>query len=115
MPIVLAAACPSIDVPAALLAAERAGLITGPADAMRFVHPLLPSALAERLGTLGRDRIHRRLAAAADGPELRAVHLAAATTAPDGYVAAALEAAAQGALARGAGSRPANASSGPAS
>ena len=27
---------------AALLTAERAGLITGPADAMQFVHPLLP-------------------------------------------------------------------------
>ncbi|MET0459976.1 MAG: LuxR C-terminal-related transcriptional regulator [Ilumatobacteraceae bacterium] len=99
---VLTAACPSIDVPAALLAAERAGLITGPADAMRFVHPLLPTALGERLGTLGRDRIHRRLATSADGPERRAVHLAAATTAPDEHVAAALEAAAQGALARGA-------------
>ena len=98
----LAAACPTIDVPAALLAAERAGLITGPAEAMQFVHPLLPTALGERLGALGRNRIHCCLALVADGPERRAVHLAAATTEPDEAVAAAVEAAGRGALARGA-------------
>ena len=92
----LAAACPTIDVPAALLAAERAGLITGPAEAMQFVHPLLPTALGERLGALGRNRIHRCLALVADGPERRAVHLAAATTEPDEAVAAAVEAAGRG-------------------
>lgn len=101
-PETLAAACPDLDVAAALLAAERAGLITGPADAIRFVHPLLPTALTERLGALGRDRIHRCLAAVVEDSDRRAVHLAAATTGPDASVADALETAAHGALGRGA-------------
>ena len=100
---ILEAACERYDVLEELHTAQRHGLVTGRADELEFVHPLLPATLLERLGPLGRERIHRRLAAVVSDPELGAVHLAAAATKPDAAIADALEfSAGAGALARGA-------------
>jgi DNA-binding CsgD family transcriptional regulator len=98
----LGALRPSIDLDVALHSLERAGLIRVGLDAVDFTHALARRAVTERLGTMERARLHRQLADHVDDPERRALHLGEATSQPDADVAAALEAAARSALARGA-------------
>jgi len=61
-------------------------------DAIVFSHPLLASVLYGDLRPAHRRELHRRLAAAVDGLEERAHHLALAADEPDAEVAAALDA-----------------------
>ena len=69
---------------------------------VRFVHPLIGSAVYARMSPLARRALHGRLAAISVEPELRARHLALSTDEPDLAVAAELEAAAARARGRGA-------------
>ncbi len=85
----------------ALIAAERAGLVTEDGDGPAFTHPMVTAAILQRLGPLATAEMHRTLADVSND-ELRSVHLAAATTGTDAEVAAALDRAAQLSLARGA-------------
>ena len=87
---------------AALEAAEAAGLVEAAGARLRFTHPLLGSV---HYGSASRDeraRVHRRLAEVVTDAEERGRHLGAATTVPDGEVAAALDRAAEVARRRGA-------------
>lgn len=87
---------------AALLAAERAGIIDVGGDSIAFTHPLIASVLVRRASAATRRALHLRLAAAVTDPEQRARHLALGTESPDEQVAAAVGAAAAAAAARGA-------------
>ena len=69
---------------------------------LRFAHPLIAAVVEERTPPAEWRSIHARLAEEARTPEQRARHLAAAAGGPDEQVAAALEAAASEAEARGA-------------
>jgi DNA-binding CsgD family transcriptional regulator len=69
---------------------------------IRFSHPLRRSAARSRTPPARRREIHARLAPIVADPEERARHLALATDGPDEATAAALEAAARRAVARGA-------------
>jgi DNA-binding CsgD family transcriptional regulator len=71
-------------------------------DRLRFPHPLLAAAVSAQAGSERKRRLHRRLAELEHDPEARARHLALATEGQDADVAAALDLAAQSALARGA-------------
>lgn len=82
--------------------AEAKGVITIDGNQVRFAHPLLATGIYTR-ATLDRRRsVHRRLAAIVDEPELRARHLALATTNGDEVTLHALDTAADSARARGA-------------
>ncbi|MDW5592720.1 LuxR family transcriptional regulator [Conexibacter stalactiti] len=70
--------------------AEDAGLIALAATRVRFSHPLVRAAVYHA-ATPGRRRAAHRALAAAGTPQTRAWHLAAAATAPDEQLAAALE------------------------
>jgi DNA-binding CsgD family transcriptional regulator len=85
----------------ALDAAVAANVLEQENGALRFSHPLLSSVLYADLGD-DRQRVHRRIAETVDDPLVRARHLALATDAADGEVAALLEEAARTASARGA-------------
>jgi DNA-binding CsgD family transcriptional regulator len=87
---------------ARLEAAVDAELIERHGDRIRFAHALLASAVSEHEGAVRRRDVHRRLAEVEDDSEARARHLALATEGYDAEVAAALDHAAQDALARGA-------------
>jgi DNA-binding CsgD family transcriptional regulator len=82
---------PDIDVDAAVLAAEEAGVLAWEGERLRFTHPLLGSALYGELSTSRRRALHRRLAAAARDPEERAHHLVGSTPGADEAVALAVE------------------------
>jgi DNA-binding CsgD family transcriptional regulator len=85
-------------------AAEEAGLVSVEAGILRFQHPLLRSALYHRASAEERRSAHAALAdvlAAKDALQRRAWHLAAAATAPDESVAAALADAGESARRRG--------------
>ena len=69
---------------------------------LRFVHPLLRTALWEEVTPGRRREIHARLATIVADPEERARHLALSADGPDEAVAAALEEASVHARARGA-------------
>jgi DNA-binding CsgD family transcriptional regulator len=69
---------------------------------IRFTHPLLASVLYQGLSTGERRGAHRRLAVVVPDQVARARHLALATEGPDTEIAAALDAAAEQASARGA-------------
>ena len=71
-------------------------------DRIRFAHPLLAPACYEAMPLHRRRRLHQRLAELDVDLEERARHLAIAATGPDEKVAAALDAAAAHARARGA-------------
>src|SRR5207237_49020 len=71
-------------------------------DRIRFSHPLLAPACYEAMPLHKRRQVHRRVAILAIDPEERARHLAIAATGPDEEIAAALDAAAAHAHARGA-------------
>lgn len=91
--------------PAALEAAERAGLakVDG-GDRIVFRHPLVRAAVYRGATFAGRVEVHRALAAALDGDDQagrRAWHLAATATGPDENIAIALERSAELARRRG--------------
>jgi DNA-binding CsgD family transcriptional regulator len=73
-------------------------------ERLRFTHPLLASAISARTVGERKRSLHKRLAALASDPEEQARHLALAASAPSARVAAALDAAARKARARGSAS-----------
>jgi DNA-binding CsgD family transcriptional regulator len=91
-----------LDVDAALLEAEEAGVLVSDGDRLRFSHPLLASAIYGSL-TAGRRRaLHRRLAVVVGEPEERARHLARSASTADEGAASTIEEAAALASRRGA-------------
>jgi DNA-binding CsgD family transcriptional regulator len=82
--------------------AQRRGVVELDGDRIRFAHPLLAPACYEAMPLHRRRRLHRRLAELDVDLEERARHLAIAATGPDEKIAAALDAAAAHARARGA-------------
>jgi DNA-binding CsgD family transcriptional regulator len=86
----------------ALDAAEREHVIEVRDGGIQFTHPLLASGAYLGMEASERRAIHARLAELVHDPEEEARHLALAATAPDAQVAAALDAAAGLARARGA-------------
>jgi len=89
-------------VPRAVDEAVAAGLLELDGDRVRFAHPLLASGVYSALGPEARRALHERLAAVVEDPEQRARHLALGAAGPSDDVAAALDDAAERALARGA-------------
>jgi DNA-binding CsgD family transcriptional regulator len=86
----------------ALEQAARAGVLDVEQSRVRFAHPLLASVCYEDAPPWRRRAAHRLLATAVGDDEERARHLALAAERPDADVAAALDAAVGGAIARGA-------------
>ena len=82
--------------------AERQGVVELDGDRIHFTHPLLAPACYAEMSLHRRRRLHRRLAELDVDLEERARHLAIAATGPDEGIAAALDAAAAHANARGA-------------
>jgi len=97
----LAAAVGSSTFEGQLSKAADAGIVETDGDEVRFTHPLYGSAIYADASRDHRHRVHRQLADVAEDPEERARHLALAADGPDMEAAAALEEAAQAALARG--------------
>jgi DNA-binding CsgD family transcriptional regulator len=83
-----------------LAAAAEAGVLSVDGDRVVFTHPLLASAAYSQMTTVGRRRLHARIAEVIDDVEERGRHLAAAAERPGTVVAAALDAAALRARAR---------------
>ncbi len=71
-------------------------------DRLRFAHPLLASAVYQKIAPARRRELHARLATIVRDPEERARHLALSVEGPDVAVAVALEEAAMLASSRGA-------------
>ena len=91
------------DMDALLPVAERHGfLLVEETLHVRFSHPLIASAVYQRMSPLGRCALHGRLARSAADPDVRARHLALSTDGPDARVAELLEEAADRASRRGA-------------
>lgn len=90
------------DLPAAVVAAQDAGLAVLDGDRLRFAHPLYRQAVVARIDGATRRRLHRRLAEAVEDPVERAHHLARSTVLPSDRVADELADAARLALDRGA-------------
>lgn len=86
----------------ALVVAEDAGIVTVTQGRVDFTHPLLGAAALERALPSQQRDLHRRLARRTTDPEARARHSALSTPDPDPLVAAALDEAADFAVARGA-------------
>jgi DNA-binding CsgD family transcriptional regulator len=78
------------------------GVVEVAGDRLRFTHPLLASAVYQRIPPARRRELHARLATIVRDPEERARHLALSVEGPDVAVAAALEEAAPLASSRGA-------------
>ncbi|MGZ5348860.1 MAG: LuxR C-terminal-related transcriptional regulator, partial [Actinomycetota bacterium] len=78
------------------------GVVEVVGDRIRFTHPLLASAVYQKIPPARRRELHARLATIVQDPEERARHLALSVEGPDAAAAAALEEAAQLAFARGA-------------
>ena len=91
-----------VDVDAALLEAEEAGVLVSDANRLRFAHPLLASTIYGSLTPARRRALHRRLAAVVGEPEERARHLARSASAPNEGAASMIEEAAALATRRGA-------------
>ncbi len=83
----------------------REGVIELDDSSLRFAHPLLASICYEQAPLWKRRAIHRALAATVADLEERARHMALAVEGPDAAVAAELDAAAEQAAARGATAR----------
>ena len=98
----LARALPELSVEDALAPAAEAGVVEVDDGRIRFTHPLLASGSYAQGSAGERRAMHRTLAGALEESEERARHLALAADGPDEDVAAALEAAAAAAGARGA-------------
>jgi DNA-binding CsgD family transcriptional regulator len=92
---------PSIE-PASVEEAVDAGLLVTDGDRVRASHPLLAAAARKRSRARQRRELHLELVDIAADEQLRARHLALATSLPDGNVADGVAAAASGAAARGA-------------
>src|SRR5919199_2824902 len=88
--------------PEALDLAYMAGVLESRDGEPRFAHPLLASAVYQRLPPGQRRETHRVLARLVDEPVERARHLALSTEQPESEVAAVLEQASDVAAARGA-------------
>ena len=83
---------PEADVDPILGATASQDLLLVEDDlSVRFVHPLIGSAVYARMSPLARRALHGRLAAISVEPELRARHLALSIDDPDLAVAAELE------------------------
>ena len=94
---------PDADVDRLVVLAQEHALLTLEDDlSVRFAHPLVGSAVYERLDPLARRSLHGRLAEHAADPDVRARHLALSTDEPDEGVATLLEQAARRASDRGA-------------
>jgi DNA-binding CsgD family transcriptional regulator len=110
--IVSALSTPTLDAIAAATDPSEVDRRLGPAienrvvevvgDRLRFTHPLLASAVYQRIPPARRRELHARLATIVRDPEERARHLALSVEGPDVAVAAALEEAAALAFSRGA-------------
>jgi len=87
---------------AALKAAVDEGLVEVDASSLRFRHPLIRSATAQRATRDERQRAHEALAGVVGDPDRLAWHRAAAADGPDESVANLLDAAADRAIQRGA-------------
>ena len=87
---------------AALKAAIDEGLVEIDASSLRFRHPLIRSATAQRATREERRHAHEALAGVVGDPDRVAWHRAAATDRPDESVANLLDAAADRAIQRGA-------------
>jgi DNA-binding CsgD family transcriptional regulator len=88
--------------PGVLDPAFDAGVLHEEGQAIRFDHPLLAEAAYRALPPSRRRTVHERLAEATTDAEQRARHLAAASTAPDARIAAAIASGAEAAAERGA-------------
>jgi DNA-binding CsgD family transcriptional regulator len=82
--------------------AFRARVLELDGERLRFTHPLLASAIAARTVGETKRALHERLAVLVSDTEERARHLALGASAPSAEIAAALDAAARQARARGA-------------
>src|SRR4029450_116834 len=78
------------------------GVVEVVGDRLRFTHPLLASAVYQKIPPARRRELHARLATIVHDPEQRARHLALSVEGPDVAVAAALDEAALLASSRGA-------------
>jgi DNA-binding CsgD family transcriptional regulator len=97
-----AAALAEADAGDVLDRAAREGIVRIDDGSIRFVHPLLASAVYDRAGPAEQRRVHARLATVAAHPEERARHLALSAPRPNTAVADALDEAATHARERGA-------------
>ena len=110
--VVSALSTPTLDAIAAAIAPSAVDDRLGPAiengvveavgNGLRFTHPLLASAVYQRIPLARRRQLHARLATIVHDPEERARHLALSVEGPDAAVAGALEEAALLASSRGA-------------
>ncbi|MGH2629478.1 MAG: ATP-binding protein, partial [Actinomycetota bacterium] len=110
--VVSAVSAPTLDTVAAVIAPSAVDVRLGPAiengvvevigDRLRFTHPLLASAVYQKIPPARRRELHARLATIVRDPEERARHMALSVAGPDLAVAAALEEAALLASSRGA-------------
>ena len=98
----IAAATDPSEVDRRLGPAIENGVVEVVGDRLRFTHPLLASAVYQRIPPARRPELHARLATIVRDPEERARHLALSVEGPDVAVAAALEEAAALAFSRGA-------------
>lgn len=87
---------------ATLATAEQTGIIGERNGRLSFAHPLLRAGLLDRIGSVRRRQLERRLAEVVDDPEERVVLRAAAATDADEQIAAEVEQIADRALVRGA-------------
>ena len=103
--VVSALSTPTLDAIAAAIAilptvdrrlgpALENGVVEVVGDRVRFTHPLLASAVYQKIPLARRRELHARLATIVRDPEERARHLALSVEGPDVAVAAALEEAA---------------------
>lgn len=96
-------ACERADAAGLIAEAVEAGLlVVGDDGVVRFAHPLVASVVHDSTNPLDRRVLHARLAVLVSDADARARHLSLSCGAPDGAVAAELEAAAQRAGRRGA-------------
>ena len=98
----IAAATDPSQVDRRLDPAIENGVVEVVGDRLRFTHPLLASAVYQKVPPARRRELHARLATIVHDPEERARHLALSVEGPDIAVAAALEEAAVVAASRGA-------------
>ena len=98
----IAAATDPPEVDRRLDPALENGVVEVVGDRLRFTHPLLASAVYQKIPPARRRELHARLATIVRDPEERARHLALSVEGPDVAVAAALEEAALLASSRGA-------------
>ena len=98
----IAAATDGAGVDPRLEPARENGVVEVAGHRLRFTHPLLASAVYQKIPPARRRELHARLATIVRDPEERARHLALSVEGPDVAVAAALDEAALLASSRGA-------------